>query len=266
MHPIGTHLILRPRSGRVIARNEVERRTLARTVLEHGRGFELLGFGLPDTHLHNVVAEERARAMELARRIAITLTHRLEIPGGFAEAHPEPILTSSHLQNALRYSLGQSLRHGVRSDPDFEGTNLPDLLGLRPIGAYTAGVVQRWLPRLTPSTLRGWFGLPALTPGEGSLDEIVEAALAASARAMLQGKDGDAVAIRRAVAQLSRNVATAKALAERLGVDPRSARRLRVDSADPMWLRAIGRQVAWRRRPGRSPQVEEPFATASGVT
>jgi hypothetical protein len=45
--------------------------------------------------------------------------------------------------------LTQIKRHGVTHlDPLLEATNLPDLLGLRSVGRYTAANVRRVLPRI----------------------------------------------------------------------------------------------------------------------
>ncbi len=159
--PFAHHLVLRLRTDRVIAPGLHERRLLARAVLEMGRGRELLAFGLADNHLHVQVISEREPALRLARSIGISITKRLCLPTGFAPTHAEPILTMVHCRRAFRYILCQGTRHGLQTDPDWEGTNLPDLLGLRPFGAHTAAVARRWLPRLSKQDLLGWAGVGA---------------------------------------------------------------------------------------------------------
>lgn len=249
--PFAHHLVLRLKNDRVIAPGLEERRQLARIVLEQGTGQALMAFGLPDNHLHLEVVAERGPALQLARRVGITVTKRLGLRTGFATAHPEPVFTMRHLRRTFRYVLCQGTRHRLENDPDREGTNLPDLLGMRPIGAYTAAVVRCWLPRLRREKLLEWSHAGPLPTPVFSLDHLWEAALAASAGRDLRRTSEETRRIRCALVHLSGAGTPANELARRLGVGVRTVVRLRAGRPDPIWVEAIRRQVVWRARPDR---------------
>lgn len=259
MEPSAFHIVMRPRNDRVIAPTLDERRLLARTLFDVCRSFELLGFGVPDNHLHLVAVETEVRAKELARRVAIAVTKRLGLPGGFAPAHLEPIHSSKHLQNALRYSIGQSEHHGASGDPDFEGTNLPDILGLRPMGGFTADRVRRWLPRLRCDEILSWARVDGLMPSDGPVTLLGRAARAALARPELDGSDRQLIAARRALVHLGEPTLGCAEIGRLLGVSARTVRRYRKEKLDQEWVRILRLQLAWLSRPGRVDRARGPF-------
>jgi len=84
MPPLAHHLMLRLRDDRVIAPTTAARRTLAGVVLGLGREPGLLAFSGADTHVHLLVACDRAASGQLARRAEISLTRRLAPGVGFS--------------------------------------------------------------------------------------------------------------------------------------------------------------------------------------
>lgn len=266
MEPFAHHIVLRLRNDQVIAPDLAERRLLARVVLERTRGLEVLCFGLPDNHLHLEVVGSRREGLEIARRIEISLKRRLFLPVGFAPAYAKPILTQFHLRNGFRYILCQGKRHRLVNDPDREGTNLPDLLGLRNLEHGTAAAARRWLPRLTRHELLSWCGVvdAELRVPDFELEDLRQAALAAAARTSLRGAARESVQIRCAIAHLARERATVAELPNVLCVSERSVKRLRARRPDPSWVRAIRGQLAWRSRPGREEIPAGAFAADHG--
>ena len=191
---LGQHIVVRLADSRVIAPAAVERRRVARSVLELCRGHELLAFGLADTHLHLLVACDREAAGQLARRVEISLAQRLCLDVRFVPAYFKSVDDGRHLYRAFTYVLEQSTHHGLEWDPLHEASNLPDLLGLRVLGAYTAVAVRRRLPRIKRPDLLACMGLDELQPMDGPLEHAVGATLAAAGLPDLSGKSLDAVA------------------------------------------------------------------------
>ena len=247
---LGYHIRLRLVDDGPITRSAEERRTVARVVLEQGRDKDLLGFGLGDNHLHAETAASEPTARELGRRIALSLGHHLPLKVGFTRAYLKPIEDGRHLYNCFRYVLGQDLHHGLEADPLREGTNLPDLLGARVLGQYTAANVRRLLPRITREDLLQLLGLESLGPIDGPLDWLVGATLRAAGLADLTGRRPGVVAARQAVVRLVGLRKTAEQLARELKVGVRTVHRMRDQEADHRLVWAILLQLDIERQLG----------------
>ena len=260
---IAQHIVLRLADSRVVAPSSAARRLVARVVLEQGRGDGLLAFGLADTHQHLLVACSREAAGQLARRVEISLVRRLGLEVGFAPAHVEPVVDGRHLGRAFPYVLKQCAHHGLEWDPLHEGSNLPDLLGLRLLGAYSAANVRRPLPRVGRSDLVACLGLETLEPADGPPDQIFTAALAATALPDLSSKTGASVDARRAVVQLAGSRLRARELGSLLGVSDRAVHHLRRRRpADPRLLQAMRLQLGLiGHRAGATSPRDRPFST-----
>ena len=236
------HIRLRPRGGWVIADSPEARRRLVRSVLERGEEFNLLAFGLADNHLHIEVMCDRARAGEFARRLEISLGRVLGVEGGFETCWIEAVAGGYHLQRLFFYILRQDNRHQLTSDPFREGSSLPDLFGLRPMGIYTAANVRRWLPRVQRRELLDALGVPSLEPHNGPLIWLREAGLAAGALPQLTGKSDNAMTLRRALVAIDPEAPTHK-LADLLQVNRRTIQRLRHQPPDLALVQAIRGQL-----------------------
>jgi hypothetical protein len=260
--PLGQHICLRLADNRVIAPTPHERRVVASVVLEQGRAFDLLAFGLADTHPHLLTPRSREEAGELARRVEISLVRRLHLEVGFAEPYFKPILDGSHLNRAFTYVLEQNPHHGLEWDPLHEASNLPDLLGMREIGAYTAVNVRRHLPRVTRARLLGCLGLSALDPADGPPAQWVWAAVAAAGLVSLEGKAPRAIAAKQAIVALAGKQLSTAELGAMLGVSTRAIQRLRSSAADPRIVQAVRLQLGLIRHRGEAIQrLRLPFVS-----
>lgn len=249
---LGQHVILRLGDDRVIAPSREARRRFARKMAELSRELPLLAWRLADTHLHAIALGEAAAA-ELIRRLRMWFT-RVARPGVALEVQRrKPILSQSHLESAFRYVLTQDVHHGVETDLGHEASSLPDTLGLRTICPEVAVRVREHLPRLKREVLLGWLGVAALDEA-ASADHLRDAALAAFALDELTQRAEGADA-RRAAACAGLPAAE---VATRLGISPRSARRLVADGAPPRWTRAVRLQMGLRAALAARPVVEEP--------
>ena len=247
MTPVGHHLILRLRDDRVLAPDTRARRRLARSVLAVAADFELLAFRAADSHLHLEAACDRARAGELARRLAIALHRRLAAAAvGFERARIQPIRGQHHLENTFHYILGQERHHGLRSDPLAESSNLPDLLGLRLLGAHTIPRVRALLPCVRRGDLLAHLSLDAIPETPGSAADLVDAAAAAAGLPDLEGRSREIADARAAAALAASGSLATGALAELLGVDARTIRRLRARPVDERLVGAVRLQLGLR--------------------
>ncbi|MDP2307199.1 MAG: hypothetical protein Q8P18_14330 [Pseudomonadota bacterium] len=233
---------------RVIATEPAELRVLARTVIEAG-GDALLAFRGSDNHVHSVFAGERAAAGGFARHVASALHHRLRLVVPFEPTDVRPIRTQGHLGNSFEYVLGNAEHHGAAHDRLFEASNLPDLLGLRAIGAATRARVRAMLPRVDRALLLRLLGVDALEAAFAP-DHLVAAACAAAAIPTLRSRSPEAVAARIASLHVGAPHLTARELEALLGIPERTARRLRASAVDPALLIAIGLQMDLRRKLG----------------
>jgi hypothetical protein len=257
--PLGFHVMLRLRDDRVIATSTWMRRRLARVVLEQCADFGLLAFRAADTHLHLEVACARAAAGELARRIEIALGRCLRLGGPFAPAHVRAIESQRHLQNTFHYILGQDARHGLSSDPLFEASNVPDLLGARLLGGYTLANVRAHLPRVRAHDLP--LELPD-SPAHRSLAQLADAAAAAACLGELHGKSQAVRDARCAALALANGRASVAELASLLAITAPTVRHLRAVPARPELVRAIERQLRLRQPRARTEAWSEPAFSA----
>ncbi len=250
MDALAWTITLRLTEDRVLLPGSAERRTWARVVLEQAREAGLLAFHGPDTHGHLLLACPRPLAGQVVREIEAALQAHLDLPVPFERARIRPVDDVWHLQNSLHYVLGQLARHGLRQDPAQEASNLPDLLGLRPLGAWTASNVRRHLPRVDRASLLEHLGADpeAPPPAPPDLDTWLEAARSAACVEDLASKRPEAVRARTALVQLVE--APTATLAEALGLHRRTIRRLRATPADAALSRAIGLQAALRAQEG----------------
>jgi len=251
MKVLGYHINLGATDGRVIAPNTRVQRTLARTVLTAGRDCGLLAFRAADTHLHILAACCRELAGRWLRSLSTKLRVRLKLPNGLSSAHFEPVADQRHLVNAFRYVLRQDERHGTQHDPLAEASNLPDLLGMRLIGGYTAGSVARLLPRIRAEELVARLDLTvgqltAAAISEDAYEQLEDAAAATLGLPRLLGRSSEVVAARvAAVAVVGDALPTAR-LTRLLGSTARTIRRLKGREADPRLVEAVARQLRLR--------------------
>ena len=255
MSALAQHVMLRLRDDRVIAPSVAARRLLARVVLSVSRDKGLLCFRAADTHMHAVVMGTKEDALELARRVEIALTLRLGHSVGFAPAHVRSIESQHHLQRAFWYVLRQEEHHGLDSDVHHEASNLPDLLGLRPMGAYTADIVRSHLPRVHRAELVERLGLADPIPADLSLVPLAGAAAAALAIADLRGRTREAVLARRAALRVARDLRRPGEAAATLGLSERTARHMARcrDETPTSVVRAVHLQLALRQPRVRGP-------------
>lgn len=245
---LGENIRCRLRNDGPIATTVEARRLVARTVLEIGRPFELLSFRLVDTHLHAAKGGEEGGA-EFARRLEGALTKRLGLELGFERVRVDPVQDIWHLYRLFTYVLKQGSRHGVgHLDPLFEATNLPDLLGLRTLGLYTAANVRRLLPRIHRAQLLEILELEALEPADGPIEEIPAAAAAAVCRPHLRGMSPERIAARRAAVEIVGDRIDTRATAALLQVSRWTVTRLRADPSDPTLVMAVRLQLGLCRR------------------
>lgn len=259
MSELGYHVCLRLKEPRVIVSDAKERRTLARVVLEQGRSVGLLAFHMPDTHLHAALLCDRVGAGSFSQRVGSSLRQRLGLGVGFAQYEPKPIEDGRHLGNLVRYILCQPERHGVDADPFREASNLPDLLGLRDLGAHTIQTLRAWLPRLGRGELVQWLGVPGLEPCDGPPERVPEAALRATGLVSFRGRSNRTLAARRAaVAVLGRRLSVPW-IVEQLCTNERSVCWLRAQSASPALVSAIRLQLGLEEQLGLLCSQDRPF-------
>jgi len=251
--PSGFHIRLRLRDDRVIAPTIEHRRVLARIVFSQAREERLLAFGAPDTHGHLEAAVDRQTAGQLAHRIEVAAHYELGLGVSFAPAYFEPIRNQNHLKNAFIYILKQNQRHGVQSDPFCEASNLPDLLGLRLLGQFTATHVRSLLPRIRRSDLVDCFGIVDLQLEKLPIElvspaMVMEAAAAALGLPSLTGGENASIEARATIVHYLSGVISQRELASLLGISTRTVRRLARRQIDPRLLRATELQVALRHQ------------------
>ncbi len=243
--PIAWHVTARLRRSRVIPNS----RGVARVVLEHARrdgSVRLLGFSVPDNHVHLLLAGDRDRVGRMVNHLLGGLTQRLDLEGGFSRAWFGRVETQRHLENALHYVHRQHQRHDTAHDPFREASSLPDLLGLRPMGEFLVANVLRELPRTRCDDLVGCLGVQSLQPGSGA-EHLLEGASAVIAADDLRGNSRHVVRARQAAAHWGHNQGrSTRWIADHLLVEPRCVRRSLSRDPEPLLLRAIGLQIGLR--------------------
>jgi hypothetical protein len=238
------HVMLRLVDGRVLAGCVAERRVLARTVLEHGQHAGMLVFRAADTHLHAILVTSRQEAGRFAHAAEVSLRGRLRLPVGFAAGHLVAIRDQAHLLRAFHYVLRQETRHGLEADREHEASSLPDLLGLRLIGAHTIDRVRRHLPRVGRPELVAHLGVASLPEAERP-DLARVAAAAAAGIGDLGDAGSDARAGRRAVAHALPGLSVSQ-ISALVGAPARTVQRWRVEPPDTRLVRAVRLQLGLR--------------------
>ena len=215
-------------------------------MLHHGQRYDLLAMALADSHLHIEALCDRVAAGRFAHGIEASIKQRLRLPVGFAQYAPEPIGDHRHLRNTFKYILTQQSRHGLRADPLFEASNVPDLLGLRLLGRYTLDNVRRWLPRVSRSDVLEWLCLSEPGLADGPLEQLEVATQAAACLDNLRGSSQAVVRARRAMVEIIGSRASSGEVAQVLGIGLRTLRWLRTRDADPDLVMAIRLQLGFR--------------------
>lgn len=237
------HLTLRTENGAPLATTVGELRALARLVLAVGAAYGLFVFRVPDNHLHAGLRCPREQAGRFAQRVASSLAQTGRV---LEPARIRAIDSQAHLEHVVDYVLRQDLRHATRLDPLAEASNLPDLLGLRVLGAHTARTLVEVMPRVRRGRL--WEHLGGPVDPALHLDLLAEAAAAAVAREAVTGSAVDERAARAAAVAFARGSLGAPATARLLGVSPATGSRALREPVEPALVHAIGLQCALRHR------------------
>jgi len=246
-------MVCRLKDNSVIAATPEERLKVTQIVLKRGLAFRLLVFRLVDSHLHFHVAESLRASMELARRIEVGISLALyptdardenDQPVGFARAFPTEIRNQAHLFNAFDYILRQSEHHRLSWDAHAAASNLPDLLGLRLLGDYTADVARELLPRkVTRQLLLRRLGVEEIAPQDGPLEYLHQAVCASIGLTTLTKKTSSVRAAQIAAVNVVKDRLPTPTLAEFLEIAPRTVQRMRKNRADPRLEQAIRLQL-----------------------
>ncbi len=230
--PLGHHVTLRLSDDRVIAPDPADRRRLARVIAGAARPFRLLAFAAADNHIHLETAEPRDLSLELARRVAIGLRQTLRIDVPFEPARARPIVDQRHGYAAFHYLFRQERHHRTQLDPHFDGSSLPDLLGMRQIGLACRRDVAKLLPRVTREQLLDHLGVPHLDHAPMDLTDLADAAAAAFGLVSLSDRSATTRRARLAAVAVAETHVPFERLAPLLGMDPRSLRRIRARAAN----------------------------------
>lgn len=243
MIALGSHISFRLENDASLAATDAARRQFARRVLDVARPFGLLAFRWGDTHGHAVVVGEPADTAECARRIQLSVGRGIVV--AFQPVRHRPIVDAGHLRSAVLYIFGQPRRHSVHTDPTHDASNLPDVLGARRTGAWTAEPLRCHLPRLVRAEVPAAAGLPEPAAEALDLDLLADAAAAAFALPRLGGRGEDDVAARIAAVHVAAEKRSPW-LAARLGTSERTVRRMRGIPADSATVRAVRLQSGLR--------------------
>jgi len=240
---IAGHAVCHLANRKVIATDARALRNVAVGVLKVGRPFDLLAFRLADNHLHALVAGDAAAVTEFGRRIEISLQKRLRPGIRFAHVYVTPVSTQRHLTNSFHYIFRQEAHHGTCVDPLFEASNLPDLLGMRTLGQWTAGCVRTHLPRVQREELLEH--LPVRLGGPQNPELLGDAAAAAVGVPHIHSRLARAAEARVAAAHLARRwTKPGRGLGP--GLSARTLEALRRHDPDPVVLRAVELQLSLR--------------------
>jgi hypothetical protein len=249
MSAIGQHIMFRAKDDRVIARSPAQRRAFARVMLAHGEEFGLFVFRQVDTHGHAGAGCSRADAGRFARRVQSALTQVLPVEGGFAPARYKDIADQRHLEHLFDYVLEQQNHHGAFVDPFHDASNLPDLLGLRTTGVYTAQQVHALLPRVTRGQLLRHFGVDDLDGRLVDFALLADAAAAAVGLSRLSPRCRVSAAARHAALHVAGDAVQVSAVGELLAIGTRHVTRLRAQQPSEALVGAVRGQL-FLRQPG----------------
>jgi hypothetical protein len=204
----------------------------------------VLAFGIADNHGHVVALCRKKEALDLARRIEQSLQRQFCYPIAFAEVDHEIVSDLGHLTNVFWYVLEQDRRHKLNRDLAFEGTNLPDLLGMRLTGAYALELQRSHLPRINRSDLLRCLKAPDLAPADGPIEDVVEAVCRAYALPDIRGLAPERIRARRTALALIDGRLTKSASARLLGIERTTVYRLCSRPVDPVAVQAARWQLA----------------------
>ncbi|MCP4868392.1 MAG: hypothetical protein GY898_06715 [Proteobacteria bacterium] len=250
------HTVSHLANRRVIATDPKMLRSVAVGVLTVGRPFELLAFKFADNHLHALVFGDEATATEFGRRVEISISKRTRPGVRFAHVHVEAVQTQSHLRNAFRYVFRQESKHGTCIDPLFEASNLPDLLGMRTIGQWTAPHVKRRLPRVTREDLLGF--LPVRLGGAPNLELLRQSAEVAAGIPHLGWRSCAGLEARVAAVRVADDWLGYRHAPKLLGLGQSTCRRLREYKPRTKMVRAVIAQLqlqsAWEALQAAQPE------------
>jgi len=245
--PLGHHIRLRLLDDRVIARDDNERRLVARVVLRLGKDFGLLAFRCADTHLHMESTSDRPASGQLARRVEITLTQRLPHDVGFSTARIDPIVRQDHLYNAFDYILRQDKHHGIQMDPFHDASVLPELLRFRAGPSYVRTNVEAFLPRVTQADLVKHLGDLSLDRAIETFAPLADAAAASLALPSLEGNRPNVVLARAGAVVVASPHLMQKEIASLLQRSPRTISRLARHPVPATLVEAIELQLRLRQ-------------------
>ena len=234
MKPLGFHIRSRLANYDILAKDMQQLRIVARCVLAQGQPFGLLAFGLADTHLHAEVTCQRPEAGRFARRVALSLRRRLGLEVPFDATWFEPLLRQGHRYNTFHYCMSQEAKHGTAFDLCHEASNLPDLLGLRELGAYTRASVRPLLRRVDRDRLLEHLGVKTLEPAFHP-EHLVESCCSATCALHLHQRSREGLLARRALVHAASGLLSSPRLAEILACSEGTVRRLRRQPL-PAWL------------------------------
>ncbi len=246
MPPLGHHIRLKLFDNRVIAPTPVQQRLVTNIVLEQGRRNNLLCTSPAEDHLHVDALCGYKASSRLVQRVASSVKQRLAIPQSFTHYPHEPIRDKRHLYNSVPYILKQWQRHGLPPEQALDGTNLPDLLGMRLVGAYTRDNLRMWLPRIHQAQFVEWLGVTALRTADGPVENIVEATEAAAGLVNLHGSSASVICARRALVEVVGDQLAPHELSALLRINPRTLLRLRHRPVEHALVRAIRLQLGVR--------------------
>jgi hypothetical protein len=224
--------------ARPLAPTMAVRRALASTVLAVGDAWGLLAFRASGTDLWILAACDRAGAGRLAQATAVALRRTVGLPRlGHARLEPVPDGLPSRLRSVLADP-------GDR-DPLHDASALPDLVGLRVLGARARARVEAHVRDIGRADLLALLGVPDLAPSDDPAF-LADGAAAAVGLPDLRSNLPLAVAARRAVVAIAEPRLGLQAAADLLGVTRRAAHNFRARGADPTLLAAVRLQAGLR--------------------
>ncbi len=250
---IGYRVTLRLKDERAIAATRAERRAAVCIMIRQGRARRLLACAVAERHAEAIVLCSRAEAGAYAGRTATALSLSLRLEVAFEVARIKPICDQQQLANAFEQVLQQGEPRQLTDEDFYDGTNLPDLIGMRVHGDYGRALLRAYLPSVSEQALLDRLKVDLSEPVSFDETVLVEAMLAAAGRSSLKGRSRASVGARRAAASVARLHMTAPAFANLLGIDVRTAFRMRAQHCDKALARAIELQLRWRSLLRRTP-------------
>ncbi len=192
----------------------------------------------------------------------MVLKKRLKLDVSFNPVYIKPIHNQQHLINTFFYILDQNEHHGVNSDPFYEGSIIPDILGLRVLPKPLPNTLSQYLPRIKKSDLPSLAKLD-LHAEITDLTPLPQATTAAVGIHRLDKKCKKSMAARTAAIHIAESKIPNSTLAEWLNISPRSVRRLKSHQPDPTLLKAVMGQLRIRQISGTYQIDSKPHRPAS---